>query len=147
MHELSIASSLLEKLLEFAAQDPKRTIVEVRLEIGELSHIDPDALSFCYQSIIGGTSLEGSSLSIERTPALVHCPYCSYRGRPDYWDDVLVAAPVITMRCPKCGETVEADQGQDCAIKSVRLVETNAAEKSNAKDEQSKPSRTQSTDQ
>ena len=54
MHELSIASGLVEKLLEFSLQDPERTIIEVRLEIGELSHIDSDALSFCYESITRG---------------------------------------------------------------------------------------------
>jgi hydrogenase nickel incorporation protein HypA/HybF len=128
MHELSIASSLVEKLLEFSAQNPDGAIIEVRLQIGELSHIDAEALSFCYEAITKETPIEGSSLVIERIPALVKCPYCSYRGRPKYWDDVLVAAPVITMRCPKCGETVAADQGRECAIKSVRLSEANAAQ-------------------
>ncbi len=127
MHELSIASGLVEKLLEFSAHNPGHTIIEVRLEIGELSHIDSDALNFCYESVTKGTPIEGSSLRIEKIPALVKCPYCSYGGRPDYWDDVLVIAPVITMRCPQCGETVEADQGQECAIKSVKLTEANAA--------------------
>ncbi len=129
MHELSIASGLVEKLLEFSAQNPGDTIIEVRLEIGELSTIDSDALNFCYESIIKGTPIKGSSLSIEKIPALVKCPYCFYRGRPHYWNDVLVIAPVITMRCPKCGETVEADQGQECAIKSVKLIEANAAQR------------------
>jgi hydrogenase nickel incorporation protein HypA/HybF len=128
MHEFSIASGLVEKLLEFSAQNPERTIIEVRLEIGELSHIDSEALSFCYEAITKVTPIQGSSLIIEKIPALVKCPYCSYRGRPNYWDDVLIAAPVITMRCPKCGETVEADQGQDCALKSVKFIEANAAQ-------------------
>jgi hydrogenase nickel incorporation protein HypA/HybF len=128
MHELSIASGLVEKLLEFSAHNPGHTIIEVRLEIGELSHIDSDALSFCYEAITKGTPIQGSSLIIQKTPALVKCPYCSYRGRPNYWNDVLLAAPVITMRCPKCGETVAADQGQECAIKSVAFSEANAAQ-------------------
>ena len=127
MHELSIASSLIEKLLEFSRRNPQRTIIEVRLEMGELSHIDSDALSFCYEAVTKGTAVEGSRLVIQKTPALVKCPYCSYRGRPKYWDDVLLAAPVITMRCPKCGETVVADQGQECAIKSIKFREANVA--------------------
>jgi hydrogenase nickel incorporation protein HypA/HybF len=127
MHELSIASGLVEKLLAFSAQNPDRVVIEVRLDVGELSHIDPEQLRFCYDSIAKKTLLEGSLLTIARVPALVTCPHCTYRGRPDYWDDALAIAPIVTMRCPHCGKAVEADQGHECAIKSVRLLETSAA--------------------
>jgi hydrogenase nickel incorporation protein HypA/HybF len=127
MHELSIASGVVEKLLDFSAQNPERAILEVRLEIGELSHIDSEQLRFCYESIAKETPLEGSILTIERVLALVICPHCTYRGRPDYWDDALASAPIVTMRCPQCGSAVEADQGHECAIKSVRLIETHSA--------------------
>src|ERR1043166_7717682 len=99
MHELSIASSLLEKLLEFSEQNRERAILEVRLEIGELSHIDSEQLRFCYESISKETPLEGSVLSISRVPAMVSCPHCAYHGRPGYWDEALAIGPVITMRC------------------------------------------------
>jgi hydrogenase nickel incorporation protein HypA/HybF len=124
MHELSIASGLVEKLLQFSAQNPDRAVIEVRLEIGELSHIDPEQLRFCYESIAQETPLEGSIVTIVRVPAIVSCPHCGYRGRPHYWDDALAIAPVVTMRCPHCGKAVDADQGHECAIKSVRLLET-----------------------
>ena len=126
MHELSIASALVEKLLEFSAQNPERTIIEVRLGIGELSHIDSEQLRFCYESITKETRLDGSSITVETLAALVNCPHCSYRGRPDYWDEALAIAPVITMRCPQCGRAVEADQGHECAIRSVRFIETHS---------------------
>jgi hydrogenase nickel incorporation protein HypA/HybF len=127
MHELSIASGLIEKLLEFCEQNPERAILEVRLDVGELSHIDAEQLRFCYESIAKETPLEGSILTISTVPAVVSCPHCSYRGRPDYWDEALAIAPVVTMRCPHCGKAVDADQGHECAIKSVRLIETQMA--------------------
>ena len=95
--------------------------------IGELSHIDAEQLRFCYESIAKETPLEGSILTISIVPAMVSCPHCTYRGRPDYWDEALAIAPVITMRCPQCGKAVDADQGHECAIKSVRLIETHVA--------------------
>jgi hydrogenase nickel incorporation protein HypA/HybF len=124
MHELSIASGLVEKLLQFSAQNPERVVIEVRLEIGELSHIDQEQLRFCYESIIKETPLEGSIVTIATVPAMVSCPHCTYRGRPNYWNDALAFAPVVTMRCPQCGKAVDADQGHECAITSVRLLET-----------------------
>lgn len=127
MHELSIASGLVEKLLELSAQNPDRAVLEVSLELGELSHIDPEQLRFCYESISKGTPLEGSILSVIRVPAQVSCSYCGYCGRPEYWDNVLAMVPVVTMSCPHCGKAVDADQGHECAIKSVRLIETQSA--------------------
>src|SRR5437764_14761426 len=108
MHELSIASGLIEKLLEFSEQNPEHAILEVRLEIGELSHIDSEQLRFCYESIAKETPLEGSMLTIARVPAIVSCPHCTYRGRPNYWDEALAIAAVMTLRWPQCGNAVDA---------------------------------------
>ncbi len=123
MHELSIASGLVEKLLDFADKNPDKKIVEVRLAVGELSHIEEEQLRFCYEAIIAETPLEGSILQIEKIDAMVKCPHCSYRGRPKYWDGALSNIPVATLECPACGKATEATDGQECAIKSIRFTE------------------------
>jgi hydrogenase nickel incorporation protein HypA/HybF len=126
MHEFSIAAGLVERLLEFAGQNPDKTIYEVKLEVGELSHIEHDQLIFCYSSITGGGPLQGSLLCIETVEAFVECSHCSYRGRPKYWDDILAGGSVVTLQCPTCGKTVDETQGRECAIKSVRLIQAEA---------------------
>ncbi len=123
MHELSIASGLVEKLLEFSEKNPDKKIVEVRLAVGELSHIEHEQIRFCYEAITAETLLEGSSLEIEKIDAMVKCPHCSYRGRPKYWDGALSGIPVATLECPSCGKTTEATDGQECAIRSIRFTE------------------------
>ena len=121
MHELSIASGLVEKLLQFSSENPDKKIVEVRLEIGEFSHIEEEQLRFCYQAVITETLLEGSNLTIENVEAMVQCPHCSYRGRPKYLDDLLSGKPVATLQCPTCGKATEMTKGDECAIKSVKF--------------------------
>ncbi len=123
MHEFSIASGLVEKLLEFSAKNPEKKIVEVRLAVGELSNIESDQLTFCYESIIPETPLEGSTLTIEAVDAIVRCPNCSYRGRPKYWDGALSGNPIATLECPTCGKTTQAVDGRECAIRSLRFTE------------------------
>jgi hydrogenase nickel incorporation protein HypA/HybF len=123
MHELSIASGLVEKLLNFSEKNPDKKIVEVRLAVGELSHIEEEQLRFCYEAITAETPLEGSKLEIEKIDAMIKCPHCSYRGRPKYWDGALSGNPVATLECPSCGKTTEATDGQECAIKSLRFTE------------------------
>jgi len=107
---------------------PKKTltkkIIEVRLAVGELSHIEEEQLRFCYEAITTETALEGSKLEIEKIDAMVKCPHCLYRGRPKYWDGALSGIPVATLECPSCGKTTEATDGQECAIKSLRFTET-----------------------
>ena len=123
MHELSIASGLLEKLLDYAEKNTDKKIVEVRLAVGELSHIEHEQLRFCYEAITAETPLEGSKLEIEKVDAMVKCPHCSYRGRPKYWDGALSGIPVATLECPSCGKATEATDGKECAIKSLRCTE------------------------
>ena len=65
MHEFSIASGLVEKLLDFAEKNPDKKIVEVRVAIGEFTQIEEEQLSFCYESIITEMPIAGSRLTIE----------------------------------------------------------------------------------
>jgi hydrogenase nickel incorporation protein HypA/HybF len=127
MHEFSIACGLVEKLLQFSGENPDKKIIEVRLEVGELSHIEEEQLRFAYGSIITETPLEGSTLLIEDVKAAVECPHCSYRGRPKYWDGALSGTPVATLECPDCGKAANPVGGQECAIKSVRLLQSEPA--------------------
>ena len=74
MHELSIASGLVEKLLQFTDENPEKKIVEVHLAVGELSHIEEEQLRFCYEAITAETPLAGSELEIEKIAAIVSQP-------------------------------------------------------------------------
>ncbi|HEY2799810.1 MAG TPA: hydrogenase maturation nickel metallochaperone HypA, partial [Chthoniobacterales bacterium] len=121
MHEFSIASGLVEKLLDFAAKNPEKQIVEVRMAIGEFSQIEEEQLRFCYESIITEMPIAGSSLTIEQVLGKVGCPHCSYSGPPKYWDGIVAGTPIPTMQCPQCGKSAEAIEGTDCAIRSIRF--------------------------
>jgi hydrogenase nickel incorporation protein HypA/HybF len=122
MHELSIASSIVESVLEFVSVHPVKRVLAVRLAIGEFSHVEAEQLRFCYLAITEQTPIQDSVLEIERVEAIVQCGKCSYRGRPKYWDDALSVGPIPTLQCPNCGATVEAVEGNDCAIKSIRFA-------------------------
>ncbi len=123
MHELSIASNLVESVLEFATAPPPKKVLKVLLQIGELTCVEPDQLQFCYSAVIKETPIEDSTLEIERVPAEVNCPHCGYAGPPKYWTDALAAAPVATLQCPTCGRATETRHGHDCTIRTIRYVE------------------------
>jgi len=122
MHELSIASAVVDSVLEFLDAHEVKKVLTVRLAVGELSHVEADQLRFCYTAITQETPMENSMLEIESIAAVVTCPRCSYRGRPKYWEDALSAAPVATLECPACQGAVEPVEGNDCAIKTIQFV-------------------------
>jgi hydrogenase nickel incorporation protein HypA/HybF len=122
MHELSIASAVVESVLEFVRVRPIKKVLAVRLTIGEFSHVEADQLRFCYMAITEQTPIHDSALEIESVEAVVRCEQCSYRGRPKYWNDALSVGPIPTLQCPNCGATVEAIEGNDCAIRSIRFA-------------------------
>ena len=122
MHELSIASAVVDRVLELLDSHRAKKVLSVRLSVGELSHLEADQLQFCYTAIAQGTAMENSTLEIEKIAAIIECPRCSYKGRPNYWEAALFAAPIPTLECPECGGAVEPVEGNDCAIKSVRFI-------------------------
>ncbi len=122
MHELSIASAVVDSVLEFLDAHEVKKVLTVRLAVGELSHVEADQLQFCYTAITQETPMENSTLEIERIAAVVECPRCTYRGRPKYWEDALSAAPIPTLECPTCQGAVEPVEGNDCAIRTIQFV-------------------------
>ena len=122
MHEFSIVASLVEQVLGYVDEHQIKKVLGVRLAVGELMHLETEQLKFCYSSITRNTSIEDSALEVEPVAAVVRCPHCLYEGTPKYWEEALVAEPVPTLQCPKCGQAAEAAQGHECAIKTIRYV-------------------------
>lgn len=73
MHELAIAESVVSSVLE---RTEDRRVSVVRLRIGRLAAVVPDALTFSFELATAGTPLEGASLEIVEEGARAHCRTC-----------------------------------------------------------------------
>jgi hydrogenase nickel incorporation protein HypA/HybF len=94
MHELSIANSILDTVRAEAEKRPGARVVKVGVRIGELSGVNPDALSFGFEVLVRGTDLEPLALEIESMPRRQRCPVCEQQ----------FAVKDSSLVCPKCGE-------------------------------------------
>jgi hydrogenase nickel insertion protein HypA len=120
MHEFSIATSLVDTLLEFAQENRHGKLLEVHLRIGKLRAISIEQLKFSYHVLAKGKFLAGSKLIVEETPATIHCPECDFRDGFDVVDDSYhFALPTLT--CPKCGAAVNLEGGDEVVITKVRM--------------------------
>jgi hydrogenase nickel incorporation protein HypA/HybF len=122
MHEFSMVSAIVENVLGMAEQHKARKVIEVRLAIGKLTHLELEQIRFCYQAITKDTALDCSTLEIKYVEAEVKCSHCSYRGAAKYWEGAFNAVEVPTLQCPSCGAAAEPVKGNECVIKSVKLV-------------------------
>lgn len=124
MNEFSLASQILETVLDYVNEEPSREVRTIKLEIGELMCIDADQLRFCFDSIKQLTPVKNATLSIHFMPAEIKCHGCQYAGRPKYMEAPISGQPVATLQCPKCGRVAEASHGHDCVIKSIKFEST-----------------------
>lgn len=68
MHDMSIATSVLDVVRAEAALRPGARILKVGLRIGELAGVNPDSLTFCFEVLVRGTDLDPLELAIENLP-------------------------------------------------------------------------------
>src|SRR5690242_19748047 len=62
VHELSITQSVVDAVSDHAAGS---RVVSIRLTVGRLSGVVPDAMRFCFELITEGTPLQGARLDID----------------------------------------------------------------------------------
>jgi hydrogenase nickel incorporation protein HypA/HybF len=93
MHEFSIMQSALDQALGEARKAGAVRVHEIRLRIGALSGVVPEALQFAFEALTQDTCAEGAVLAIEEVPARFWCAKC---GRE-------FVSRNLYAECPDCG--------------------------------------------
>jgi len=118
MHELSVAHAVVSTVID-ALPTPAPRVTQVRLRIGELSGIVPQALEFAYDVATEGTPLADAALVVERSPIVIRCATCGERELPS----------ARNFRCPTCGEpSGDVVGGKELEIVDITLEEPELAE-------------------
>jgi hydrogenase nickel incorporation protein HypA/HybF len=109
VHELSVTQSVVDTVL--ARTGPARVTV-LRLSVGRLSGVVPDALRFCFELVAEGTPLEGADLVIEEPAGRARCSSC---GADTEIEDLVLLCP--------CGSAdVRVTAGRDLLVRSVEVA-------------------------
>lgn len=112
MHEMSLAEGVVQILEDQARTQNFARVKTVWLEIGELSHVDPDAISFCFEAVTKGTLAADAKLEIIRTPGKAWCHDCA--------KSVQVASLVDP--CPDCGgHKLQVTDGEDMRVRELEV--------------------------
>jgi hydrogenase nickel incorporation protein HypA/HybF len=103
MHEVSLASSLVELAREEAVRAGATRVDKLIVEIGALSHVDAHALIFAFDSARAGSLTDTAALEIVETPGRAWCMTC----------DAVVKIERRGQDCPVCGGARLMVQGGD----------------------------------
>lgn len=76
MHEYTITRSIINISIEEAKKNNAKSITEIRLEVGELTGLVPDALQIYFDMISQGTLAQGAKLIIKKIPIKFKCRKC-----------------------------------------------------------------------
>lgn len=93
MHEMSLASSILDIIDEYAARHGFEKVSVLRLACGALSGVDEKALRFAFEVISRGTRAQGAKLVMDISPVMLNCLACGQDSSADGFPGV----------CPVCG--------------------------------------------
>jgi hydrogenase nickel incorporation protein HypA/HybF len=115
MHEMSIASSIVEIATTFAKDNDAEKVSSIMVRLGALSCVHKSALEFSFELMIDDTLLQGAELKFVDVPVTIFCQPCNRE---------IELAGIQRFRCPVC-DTPSGDirQGQELDIESIEIID------------------------
>jgi len=119
VHELSIASRIVELVGEQVLAAGGGRVAAVTLKIGALSCVHEDALRFSFNLVREETPLADAELRIVTVPVVIWCTAC---GRE------ITLPGIQKFACPECGApSGDIRAGRELDLESVELADDAAA--------------------
>ena len=112
MHEMSIAQGIIDIVRQEMKRYDASVLKSVRLSVGAMSAVVPEALSFCFNVIVSGTELEGAKLIYDAVPLIGLCELCSRQFEIENF----------LFECPYCKATkIKTVSGRELTIVEMEI--------------------------
>jgi hydrogenase nickel incorporation protein HypA/HybF len=112
MHEMSIVQGLIAIVKEEMDKSGALRLRSVRIKIGEMSGILPDALRTAFKILTDRDDMNGAHLNIDISALIGYCRGCEKEFKiTDY-----------RFTCPECGkEDIEVVSGREMTIVEIEV--------------------------
>ena len=108
MHEMAITQSVVDAVCDHAAG---RRVQSVKVEVGALCAVVPDAMQFCFELATEGTVADGARLDLDVRPGAARCRSCG-----EHFE-----LPDLILLCPCGSADVEVLAGRELRIMSMEV--------------------------
>jgi hydrogenase nickel incorporation protein HypA/HybF len=112
MHEMSLCEGVLQVIEAEARAQHFLRVRRVRLEVGALACVEPEAMHFSFDAVTRGTLAQGAKLEIIRVAGEAWCLSCARAVSVDRRYE----------NCPDCGSVLlQLTGGEELKIKSLEV--------------------------
>lgn len=109
---MSLAEAILQVVETAARAQDFTRVAKVRLQVGRLAAVEPDALRFCFDAVVSGSVAQGAVLDIVFAPGRGVCRDCG----------ASVEIETLLDDCPVCGGCrVQATEGRDMRVLDLEV--------------------------
>lgn len=121
MHELSVAGGIFQAVLDaLGRMEGVRSLKSVRVEVGELTFLNPEQLRFAWEVLSEQNELtRGSVMEIERIPPSGRCGSCGWEGPLQTEEDPTYHFITPVFSCPSCGGEITIVRGLETKVKNI----------------------------
>jgi hydrogenase nickel incorporation protein HypA/HybF len=107
MHELGLCSSIVDAIERRAGE---RSVAQVRVRVGRLHHVHPEAFDQSFAMAAMGTVAEDAAAELVLLPVRAQCASC----------DATWECEEIPMACPTCASVdIELVGGDELVLESI----------------------------
>jgi hydrogenase nickel incorporation protein HypA/HybF len=108
VHEYSIATGLVRTAAEHARA---QRVTGLRVRVGALRQVVPEALEFAFELAARGTPCEGAAIEFELVPCRLRCAACERE-----WT---ASEPIF--RCVTCGDAAVVLGGEELQLEWIEV--------------------------
>ena len=76
MHEMALAQGILDVACKIAAEHQAARVLKITVLVGQMTQVEPEALTFGFSALASGTVAEQAELELIRVPLVGRCNDC-----------------------------------------------------------------------
>ncbi|WP_406661613.1 hydrogenase/urease maturation nickel metallochaperone HypA [Methanolobus sp. ZRKC3] len=125
MHEYSLACDIIENVISTAELNNAKEVKEITLGVGKLTHVNPEQILFCMETLVEDTIARGARIIIQDIYPDMECE-CGFSENGEHFyttgdistDDIRA---FLEVPCPACGKILHASGGMEIIIQSIDI--------------------------
>lgn len=113
MHEVGLMEAVIALAVDSARREGATTIHRIKLRIGRLAGVEPEALALAFEIVSAGTRAELATLEVEPSEVVCYCSSCATEFAP---------ASGYVFVCPTCDHiSGEVRRGREMELASLEV--------------------------
>jgi hydrogenase nickel incorporation protein HypA/HybF len=121
MHEFSISNEIVRNVLNAAKKNNGKKVLSIQLEIGELTLVNVEQVTFWIHELFKGSVAEGAQVKVKTIRARIRCKSCGYKGGINL-DQQDPFRHFTLYSCPQCSSfQIKVEKGRECTLRRIQV--------------------------